>query len=194
MPSFLQAIERNKKFEWNTECDSALKELKAYISEPPILSRPIIGETLFLYVATSEHVVSRGLIREESGEQRPIYYVSRSMVDAETRYPVMQKLPLAVVTAARKLRPYFHSHSITIMKLQPLRTVLHSPSQSGRLAKWAIELSKYDIEYKPRMSSKAHVLDDFVIELVPKEDNARSNTQTWKLHVDGTSLRQGSEI
>ena len=44
---------------------------------------------------------------------------------------------------------------------QPLQTVLHSPSQSERMAKWAIELSEYDIEYKPRTSSKSHVLADF---------------------------------
>ena len=159
-----------------------------------MLSKPIVGETLFLYVATSEHTVSGVLIREESGEQRPIYYVSRSLVDAETRYPVMENLALAVVTAARKLRPYFQSHSITVMTSQPLQTVLHSPSQSGRLAKWAIELSEYDIEYKPRTSSKAQVLADFIIELIPNEDNARSNTEKWKLHVDGASPKQGSRI
>ena len=44
------------------------------------------------------------------------------------------------------------------------------------------------------MSSKAQVLADFVIELVPKEDSAISNSLTWKLHVDGASLRQGSGI
>ena len=131
---FYKLLKGNTKFEWNTECDSVLKELKGYISEPPILSKPIIGETLFLYVATFEHAVSGVLIREESGQQRPIYYVSRSLVDAETRYPVMKKLALAVVSAAQKLRPYFQSHSITVMTSQPLRTVLQSPSQSGRLA------------------------------------------------------------
>ena len=77
----------------------------------------------------------------------------------------MEKLALAVVTAARKLRPYFQSHSIIVMTSQPLRTILHSPSQSGRLAKWAIELSEYDIEYRPRAAAKAQVLADFVIEL-----------------------------
>ncbi|KAL0758569.1 hypothetical protein Bca101_074719 [Brassica carinata] len=171
-----------------------LKELKTYISELPVLSKPIIGETLFLYVVTSEHAVSGVMICEESGEQKPIYYVSRSLVDTETRYPVMEKLALAVITAARKLRPYFQSHPIIFMTSQPLRTILHSPSQSGRLAKWAIELSEYDIEYKPRTSSKAQVLADFVIELVPKEDSSRSNTEKWKLHVDGALSKQGSGI
>ena len=135
-------LKGNKKFEWNAECDSAPKELKAYISEPLVLSKPIVGETIFLYIATSEHAVRGVMIREESGDQKPIYYVSRSLVDAETRYPVMEKLALAVVTAARKLRPYFQSHSIIVMMSQPLRTKLHSPSQSGRLAKWAIELNE----------------------------------------------------
>ena len=134
------------------------------------------------------------MVREESGDQKPIYYVSRSLVDAETRYPVMEKLALAVVTAARKLRPYFQSHSIIVMMSQPLRTKLHSPSQSGRLAKWAIELNEYDIKYKPQTSSKAQVLADFVIELVPKEDSSRSNTKKWKLHIDGASSKQGSGI
>ena len=69
---FYKLLKGNKKFEWNIECDSALKELKAYISEPPVLSKPIVGENLFLYVETSEHAVSGVLIREESGEQKPI--------------------------------------------------------------------------------------------------------------------------
>ena len=73
---FYKLLKGNKKFEWNTECDSTLKELKTYISKPPIFSQPIIGETLLLYVATSEHAVSGFLIREESGEQRPICYIS----------------------------------------------------------------------------------------------------------------------
>lgn len=106
----------------------------------------------------------------------------------------MEKLALAVVTAARKLRPYFRSHSITVLTSQSLRTILHSPSQSGRLAKWAIKLSKYDIEYKPQTSSKAHVLADFVTKLVPKEDNAGLNTNKWRLHVDGASSKQGTGI
>ena len=105
----------------------------------------------------------------------------------------MEKLALAVVTAARKLRPYFKSHSIIVMTWQPLRMILHTPSQSGRLAKWAIELSEYDIEYKPWTSSKAQILADFVIELVPKEDSSSSSTK-WRLHVDGTSSKQGSGI
>lgn len=44
MPPVLQTIEREQEIEWSEECDTALKELKAYISKPPILLKPIEGE------------------------------------------------------------------------------------------------------------------------------------------------------
>lgn len=75
-----------------------------------------------------------------------------------------------------------------------LRTILHSPRQSWRLTKWAIELSEYDIKYKPITSSKAQVLADFFIELFPKEADGEFKTDKWKIHVDGASSKQGSEI
>ncbi|XP_024016271.1 uncharacterized protein LOC112089750 [Eutrema salsugineum] len=121
-----------------------------YLLTPPILAKPENGEMLFLYIAISASAVSSVLVREDRGEQRPVFYVSKSLSDAKARYPTLEKLVLAVVTSARKLRPYFQSHSITVLTDQPLRIILHSPSQSGHLAKWAVELSEYDIEYKNR--------------------------------------------
>ncbi|XP_077230114.1 uncharacterized protein LOC143863309 [Tasmannia lanceolata] len=66
--------------------------------------------------------------------------------------------------AARKLRPYFQAHTIKVLTDQPLRQVLHRPNISGRLVKWAVELSEFDIQYAPRPAIKAQVLADFVAE------------------------------
>lgn len=77
----------------------------------------------------------------------------------------MEKLAFAVITSARKLRPYFQSHTIVVLTTFPLQTILPSPSQSGRLAKWAIELSEYDVEYRPRTCAKSQVLADLLVEL-----------------------------
>ena len=61
----------------------------------------------------------------------------------------MKKLALALVIATRKLRPYFHSHPVWVVTNYPLRQVLQKLDASGRLLKWAIELSQFEIEYQP---------------------------------------------
>ena len=78
---------------------------------------------------------------------------------------MMEKLTFAVVTSARKLRLYFQSHPIEELTNQPLRTILHSPSQSEQLVKWAVELTEYNIKFKSQVSMKAKVLADFLTEL-----------------------------
>ncbi|KAJ9561561.1 hypothetical protein OSB04_006721 [Centaurea solstitialis] len=55
-----------------------------YIMSPPLLTKPQIGKTLQLYLALSTSAVSAILVREEDNEQRPIYYISKSLLDAET--------------------------------------------------------------------------------------------------------------
>ena len=172
--------------------EECFKVLNKYLSTPPILAKPVTGEPLYLYVAVSQAAVSGVLVREEQGDQRPIFYTSKSLVDAETRYPIMEKLALAVVSAARKLRPYFQSHTIIVMTSHPLRSFLHSPNQSGRLTKWAVELSEYDIEYRMRTSAKSQVLADFIIELPRESPTVTEVEGAWTLKVDGASSKQGA--
>ena len=108
----------------------------------------------------------------------------------------MEKLILALVTAARKLRPYFQVHTIEVPTEYPMKQVLHKPEVSGRLMKWAIELSEFDIRYKPKTAIKGQVLADFVMEFTPiklaKATHAGDDLPIWKLSVDGASNAQGS--
>lgn len=106
----------------------------------------------------------------------------------------MEKLALTVVTAARKLRTYFQSHAIMILTTFPLRTILHSPSQSGRLEKYVVELSEYDIKYRTRTSAKSQILSDFLVELSMEGATNQEPNSTWILHVDGSSSKQDSGI
>ena len=79
----------------------------------------------------------------------------------------MQKLILALVTTARRLRPYFQAYTIEIPTKHPMKQILHKPETSGRLIKWVIELSEFDIKYKPRTTVKGQVLADFIMEFTP---------------------------
>ena len=101
--SFFRTLK--KSFEWTVECQQVFKDLKAYLSSPPLLSPLRPGEELFLYLAISLAAISVALIREEDKVQKPMYYASRALRGAEERYPTMEKLTFALVTAARKLKP-----------------------------------------------------------------------------------------
>ena len=108
----------------------------------------------------------------------------------------MEKLILALVAAARKLRLYFQAHTIEVPTEYPMKQVLQKPEISERLMKWAIELSEFDIRYKPKTAIKGQVLTDFVMEFTLAEptENTRAPTDLpiWKLSVDGATNAQGS--
>ena len=98
---------RSKRFEWNEECALAFQQLKEYLSHPPIMSSLGMDEVLFAYIAVAPHVVSLVLIQVDSDIQWPIYYVSKSLHEAEIRYLLLEKAILAVVHATCKLSHYF---------------------------------------------------------------------------------------
>ena len=87
--SFFKALKTGKKLQWTPDCEEAFQELKGYLVNAPLLAKPEPGEGLLLYLAVSEHATSSVLLQEDdNGIQRPIYYTSKAMVDAEKRYPI----------------------------------------------------------------------------------------------------------
>ena len=151
--------------EWGEEQSEAFRELKKYLSTAPILFAPNEEEDLFLYLAVSDVAVSGMLVREEGRRQKPVFYTSKMLLDAETRYNTMEKMVLALVTAKKKLRHYFKSHTIIVMTNCPIGKILSKPNLSERLTKWAIKLGVYDIKYVTRSEKKGQVLVDLLVEI-----------------------------
>ena len=153
-----------KSFEWTDECQKAFEDLKKYLSSLPLLSPSVLGEELYLYIAVSQATVSAVLVRNDGRSQRLVYFVSRAFRGAEEWYPRMEKLALALITAVRKLKPYFQAHIIVVLTDQPLKKAISSPEAAGRMALWAIELSEFDVRYHPRTVMKGQVVVDFIAE------------------------------
>jgi len=86
--NFLNTLRKNTNFIRTKECKEGLQQLKTYLTSASLLSKPHDGKMLFVYLAGSDHAVSTVLVHE--------------------------KLALALVTTARKLKPYFQSHPITV--------------------------------------------------------------------------------
>ena len=117
-------LKGSKKFEWTAKCEQAFQAIKEHLGRTLLLSKPIDGEKLYMYLAVSREAISAILVREEEKVQWPVYYVSKRLLDAGTRYPKLEKLALALVIVSRKLRSYFHSHSIEVLTNYSLRQVL----------------------------------------------------------------------
>ncbi|KAK3023934.1 hypothetical protein RJ639_043604 [Escallonia herrerae] len=170
-----------------------------YLASTPLLSKPIAGEMLFLYLAITDFAISAVLVREEDSKQFPIYYVRKVLQGAELRYPTTEKLAFSHLIAARKLRLYFQSHTITVLIDKPLRRILHKPDLSGRLVPWSVELGEFDIQYKPRPSIKGQALADFIVKCTLPIDKVESHVAqpevfAWMLYVDGSSNTMGSGV
>ncbi|GAU18261.1 hypothetical protein TSUD_176030 [Trifolium subterraneum] len=158
--------------------------LEVYMDDMIVKSEEEIDHTVHL-----KRAISAVLIRETEQGQKPVYFVSRALQGPELRYLQIEKIALAVIMAARKLRYYFLAHSIIIRTDQSVKQLLARPDMVGRMLKWSLELAEFDIIFESRKVLKAQVLADFVAEMIT---STTSEKNKWTIFVDGSSNSQGS--
>ncbi|XP_056691635.1 uncharacterized protein [Spinacia oleracea] len=187
---FFNTLKQNGKFQWGEIEGRAFEKIKDHLRTLPTIARTEEGDKLQLYVSASPQTVAAVLIIEKDKVQQPIYFVNHVLNPAETRYPLIEKLAYAVLIAARKLRPYFDAHTIEILTNFPLEKALQKMDTAGRLLRWAIELSEYDLEFHPRNAIKAQALADFVVEASYQEDETKA--ESLEISVDGSAAQSGA--
>jgi hypothetical protein len=69
-----------------------------------------------------------------------------------------------MLVASRKLRHYFQAHRVVVVTSFPLKAILHNSNATGNIAKWAVELAKFQLDFQPRHIVKSQVLADFIEE------------------------------
>ncbi|KAK1650708.1 hypothetical protein QYE76_068513 [Lolium multiflorum] len=192
-------LKKTDKFVWDEAADKALQELKNILSSPPILAAPAESEPMLLYIAATNKVISLVIVvvrKEEGfehGVQRPVYYISEVLTESKQRYPHFQKLAYGVFLGSRKLRHYFQEHPMTVVSKAPLATIINNSDATGRVAKWGIELSAFDINYEARTAIKSQVLADFIADWTEApEGTPVPEPEAWVMHFDGSKQHQGS--
>jgi hypothetical protein len=75
----------------------------------------------------------------------------------------LENIAYMVIMASCKLRHYFEAHKVRITSDRGLGE-LWNPEASARIAKWAAELSGYNVTFEPRTAIKSQVLADFIVE------------------------------
>ena len=201
------------QFEWSDDCEEAFQQLKQYLGSVPILSKAEDGEELFLYLAVTDVAISSVLIRLHEGVEKPVYFLSKTLLDAETRYSHLEKLALALVYSAQRLRPYFQACKITVVTSFPLKNIIERADKSSRMEKWAAILAQHSLHYKPRTAIKAQAIADFLVDfpvddqfwkedpevLITAEEPEQMPDPTdpingWRLFTDGSSGGHGCGI
>jgi len=129
----LLRLKKEDVFEWEPQHQKVFKEVKAYLMNPPVLLPPLRDKVMKLYIAASYNTIGNMLAQEdENGVEGAIYYLSRVLNDAETRYHLSEKLCLCLYFSCIKLKQYIkpiavyvysHFHIIKHMLSKP---ILHS--------------------------------------------------------------------
>ena len=188
----------------------AFQQLKQYLSHPPIMSSPMMDEVLFAYITVAFYAISFMLIRVESGIQRQVYYVSKSLNEAKVHYLPLEKAILAVMHAIRKLPHYFQAHTVVVLTQLPLKSILRSTDYTRRVANLGTILGTFDIKYMPRTSIKGQVLVDLVAKFAEclEEMNVGNHgmdeklvgvisvqcLMPWKVYIDEAANQRGSGV
>jgi hypothetical protein len=145
---------------------------------------------LLLYVSVAETTVSTVLVQEQeinhSKYQVLVYYVLEALSGSKIYYFEIEKIAYIVLTVSRKLKHYFHAHKIRVLTNYPLKEVLQSCRTTGRLGKWAAELSQHFIDFEKRTSIKSQVLADFIADWTPSQSSSEDKKQPeWTIYCDG---------
>ncbi|KAK1607025.1 hypothetical protein QYE76_030698 [Lolium multiflorum] len=130
--------------------------------------QPLRREPMLLYIAATNRVVSVVVVveRDEEGKtvQRPVYYLSEVLSSSKQNYPHFQKMTYGVFMAATKLKHYFEEHPMKVVSEAPISDIMCNKDASGRIAKWAIQLSPYVPVYERRDAIKSQALADFLVD------------------------------
>jgi hypothetical protein len=167
---FFKVLSVSDTVEWGSEKQEAFNALKDYIQNLPMLASPQPCRPRILYVLATDKAVNEALVqeRETSEEGRKlsyqvlIYIVSEALTRPKKYYSEMEKICYAIVMSARKLRHYFETHRVRVLINQLLNDIFGNRDSSGRIKKWAMELSEHVVDFVKRSAIKSQVLADFI--------------------------------
>ena len=134
--SSLLKLKADQKFIWGETQQKVLDEIKQYLTLPPVLVPPQKHKLFKLYLSTDLRAIGSALVQEFEGKEHVIYFVSRRLLDAETRYSPVERLCLCLYFSCTKLRHYLLSaECVMVSKDDVIKYMLSLPILNGRIRK-----------------------------------------------------------
>jgi ribonuclease HI len=159
-----------------------------------MLVTPQQDKPFYIYLLVGDTSIASVVIQVHDGKERVVFYLSRRMQDAETRYPDIEKLCLCLFFTCTKLHHILLSaEMIVICKSDVIKHMLSAPVLKGRLGKWMFALSEFDIQYQPTKAVKGQALADLTAERI-NTDIAALSVRAWAMYFDGSACGDGCGI
>jgi hypothetical protein len=159
-----------------------------------VLVPPQQGKPFHVYVSAGDTSIASVIVQVHDGKERVVFYLSRRMLDVETRYPKIEKLCLCLFFTCTKLcHILLSAETIVICKSDVIKHMLSASVLKGRLGMWMFVLSEFDIRYQPAKAVKGQVLADLVAERT-SSDIAALSIRAWAMYFDGSVCGDGSGI
>ena len=147
---FTRLMKKGVSFDWDEACQKTFEDIKEYLTKPPVLVAPVSVKLFLLHVRAMDHSLGTLLAQKnDKGFKQAIYYLSRTLIGAESRYNLVEEC-LTLVFAVQKTRYYLVGQIIHVSRVNPLRILtMKLGFLNSRLANWAILLCQYDMTFVP---------------------------------------------
>jgi ribonuclease HI len=190
----LLRLKKGQKFVWGDEQQKAFDEIKEYMKEPPVLVPPQLNKPFKLYVAADTQTTGSALIQEFEGKERVVAYLSRRLLDPETRYLAAEKTCLCVYYSCTKFWHYLlNAECFVYSKFDVIKHMLSMPILNGRIGKWILSLSEFELRFESAEAVKGQIIADFITEHRDPSINLLEITP-WALFFHGSSCGKGGGV
>jgi ribonuclease HI len=183
-----------RSFTGGAEQQRAFEEIKEYLARPPVLVPPQQDRLFDIYLSVRDTSIASVMVQVYDGKEKVVFYLSRRMLDTETRYHEIEKLCLCLFFTCTKLRHILlFAEIIIICKSDVIKHMLSAPVLKGRLGKWMFALSEFDIRYQPVKAVKGQALANLIAERI-NTNVATISVCAWAMYFDGSACEDGCGV
>lgn len=201
-------LQQSTSFLWDRPQQLAFDTLKKALSSTPILILPNPALPYTVTTDASTQAIGAVLQQDHGRGLQPISYLSKKLLEAETRYPTHEQELLAIIIALKEWRHYLYGQHFTIITDHNSLQHLHSqPHLSSRQVRWVEFLQQFDftIQYKPgrtntvadalsRLSLTAERLQPSLPQPGASHSSSQAFTAAAALPITATSLTTDKDL
>ncbi|RYR33160.1 hypothetical protein Ahy_A10g047724 [Arachis hypogaea] len=140
-------LKEKNTFKWEQYHQAIMKKIKDVLTSTHTMTSLQPGAPLNVYLAVGEEVANGLIAQKGEDKEKFIAYVSRAMEGSEQRYSSLEKYCLSLVYISQGYRQYFQAHQVEVVsKNEGLIFLIKKPILTGRMSRWALLLSEYDVK------------------------------------------------